>query len=383
MEPAVLAPSPHGRVRLHVSIPRLLHNYRLLAGRCRAIRSSPIAVVKANAYGHGAVPIAKALAEAGADFFAVSSLEEGLALRPHLPHAKILTLGYVPPSAARLAAEAGLTLAVFDTAYARALSESLGNQSLSVHVKVNSGMNRLGFSLARDRLSETVSEISELFSLRGLAPTGIFSHLATADIPHASYTSEAVASFRTVLGALALRGIRLPSHIAASAALLSGEGAGFPLSRFGLALYGYSPTREDLGLLPVARLCCDIAQRYTAPAGAPVGYGATYITKQRECIGILPVGYADGLPRAAQGAFVTVGGVPCPLVGRISMDAAAVLLTDAPTDATTCTLFGDTPDSLWQLADAAGTIPNEILARLGPRVDRIYENEGSLYSHSG
>lgn len=362
-----------GRVRLLVDLDRLVANFCLLRDRLALHGTAPMAVVKANAYGHGMLPVASALFAAGCRRFAVSSVEEGLALRAALPGAYILVLGYVPPAAAPFAAEADLSLAVFSLAYAKTLSRHLGDRPLSVEIKLNSGMNRLGLPLTPDRFEETLAAALAIAADPHLRPVGILSHLASADRPGDGATALAVSRFRAATAALSRRGLALPSHLAASAAVLGGIAPGLAVARLGLALYGYAPAGGGAGLLPVARLVADVASVFSVARGEAVGYGGIWRARRREVIGILPIGYADGLLRAAEGGLVRVAGRLSPLVGRISMDAAAVLVTGIPRrEVREATLFGDDPADLYRLAAAAGTIPYELLAGLGARIDRKY-----------
>ena len=341
----------------------------------------PICVLKADAYGHGAAPIASALYAAGVRRFAVSEIDEALSLSPLLPGAEILVLGYTPPSAAPYAAEAGIALTVADEEGAKAFSHSLHGRRLFVHIKLNSGMNRAGLPLLPQNLDETVDAVCRIAALPGLCPRGIYSHLATADEGYVMATARQMARFRAACSALAGRGLTLPQHIAASAGIALG-GFGTALCRTGLALFGYSPSPLATipGLCPVARLETALSQIYCLPPGEGVGYGATYRTREKEWIGVLSLGYADGLPRAATGARVLVGGCRVPLIGRISMDAATVRLPPAlaATHPRTATVFGDREDDLLELAGTAGTIPYEILARLGQRIDRKYIYDGDF-----
>ena len=375
MEETNFSAGASGRVRLFVDLSRLAANYRLLRDRLAVRGTEPMAVVKANAYGHGMLPVAAALAAEGCRRFAVSSLEEGIALRRVLPGAYILVLGYVPPAAARLAAEEGLSLSVFGLAYARALSHRLGGRPLSVEIKLNSGMNRWGLPLTPDRFEATLRAALAIAADPRLCAVGVFSHLASADRPGDGATALAVSRFRAAVAALARRGLSLPSHLAASAAVLGGVAEGMAVARLGLALYGYPPTpaAAPSGLRPVARLVTDIASVFSVARGERVGYGGVFRARRREVIGILPIGYADGLLRSAEGGSVRVAGRLCPLVGRISMDAAAVLLTGIPRrEAREATLFGEETSDLYRLSEAAGTIPYELLAGLGARIDRKY-----------
>ena len=172
-------------------------------------------------------------------------------------------------------------------------------------------------------------------------------------------------------------------HLSASAAVLSGMADGLPLARLGLALYGYDPMGKDKFLLPIARLFAPFAQIYPIGRGETVGYGGAYRATRRDLVGILPIGYADGLLRACgNGGAVGVGEHRAPFIGRLSMDAAAVSLRGIPrADCREAVIFGNTPADLFALAEAAGTIPYELLAGLGGRIYRKYEYGSSIGDH--
>ncbi len=366
---------PHGRARLTVDLSRLLYNYRLLRERLLASGTEPMAVVKADAYGHGAVQVACALYGAGLSRFAVSSLSEGLALRTALPSADILILGYTPPEDIALAADAGMTLTVHSLAYAKTVSR-VAKRPISAHIKLNSGMNRTGFPLHAPSYDASIEGVLAASALPRLLLSGIYSHLATAEDASCFYTLRQVARFRAALLSLRRRGLSLPAHLAASSAVLMHAAPPLAYARLGLALYGYAPIgcENNAGLLPVARLTVPLAQSYPIPRGEAVGYGADFVARRRERIGILPIGYADGLPRAASGAPIRFGRHFAPIVGRISMDATAVLLTNLPRPSSLATVFGEEAGDLYRLSDAANTIPYEILSGLGPRIVREYQN---------
>ena len=371
---------PRPRACLSVDLARLCHNYRYLAALLARDNTEPIAVVKANAYGHGAIPIAAALYGAGCRRFAVADLCEALPLRAALPPCEILVLGYTPPENARLAADGSVTLTVVDEPHARALSRALGDTVLSVAVKLNCGMNRMGLRLAPDAFDRSVEAILGILRMPRLFVTSIYSHLATADAPAAPETRHAVRLFFAARSALARRGVSLPMHLSASAAVLSRVAVGLPLARLGLALYGYDPLQNDKYLLPIAELSAHIAQIYPIARGECVGYGAAFRAAKRDLVGILPIGYADGLCRAAScGGYALVAGHRAPLIGRISMDAAAISLRGIPrADCRCAVLFGKSPSDLFALAEAAKTIPYELLAGLGQRIDRKYKYGNDL-----
>ncbi|MBQ2719177.1 MAG: alanine racemase [Clostridia bacterium] len=373
------------RAVLLCDLAALRQNYRTVAARLAAVGATPICVVKADAYGHGAAPVTAALRAEGATRFAVATLPEALAILPYLAGGEVLVLGYTPPEDAPLAAAAGVTLTVPDAAYAKALSQTLKGPPLRVAVKLNSGMNRTGFPLLPEAFERTLRAVADVAASARLRLTDLYSHLADADAGLTPSVRRQVARVRAARLALLRRGIAPRAHLSATAGVAYGGAFGLPFARVGLALYGYAPGGAPLSpLVPVSRLMARLAQVYPLPRGEAVGYGGTYRTARRETVGILTLGYADGLPRAAEGACLSVGGHPCPLIGRISMDAAAVLLTGVPRHALThATVFGETAEQLYALSEAAGTIPYELLARLGQRIDRKYlyaDDDG--YPHS-
>lgn len=375
-----LLPSP--RAVLSVDLARLAFNYRYLTSRFCAEGSEPIAVVKADAYGHGAHRIAEALYALGCRRFAVAELGEALSLRTALPPCEILVLGYTPPENAPIAALHGITLTVADVKYAKTISHLLKGRVLSVHIKLNSGMNRTGFRLVGGEFDRTVGAICRLCEIPHIRITGIYSHLACADAPESVENLRAVRIFLAARSALLRAGVDRPMHLSASAGVLTGVARGLPLCRLGLALYGYDPLRRDTSLLPVATLSAPLVQVYPIGRGEYVGYGATFRAARRDVVGILPIGYADGLLRAlGNGGRVRVGAHYAPFIGRISMDASAISLRGIPrADCREAVIFGKDPADLFALAAAADTIPYELLAGLGQRIMRKYEY-GNLGDH--
>ncbi len=363
---------------LSVDLSALQENYRALLRYLR--RQNPalrgvICVVKANAYGQGALPIARALIEAGATRFAVSDLSEALALLPVCRGDRILVLGYTPPEEARLAARHGIALTVHSLLYANELKKRLKDQKLAIHIKLNSGMNRLGFSLSPPDFS---SSLRDILSLRGggpLYPVGIYSHLASADEQDGLCALQKQ-RFQKAYAALSLAGMRLTAHLGASAEGLYTGGAPYPLCRLGLSLFGYAPAPlpRGLRLTPISTLSSVLSQTYLLRKGERVGYGGGFEAKREERIGILSLGYADGLPRGAEGGFVYYKKTPLPLIGRVSMDSAAVLLSGAPPipPFSRLRLFGKDPEEMLALCRHLNTIPYELLAGLGNRIHRKY-----------
>ncbi len=366
------------RTVLSVDLSALQENYRALFTHLR--RQNPalrgvICVVKANAYGQGALPIVKALQEAGATRFAVSDLSEAMALLPVCHGKRILVLGYTPPEEAPLAARHGISLTVHSLLYARVLEKHLKGQKLGIHIKLNSGMNRLGFSLSPPDLATSLREVLSLRESPCLCPLSLYSHLASADRRDGLYERQE-RRFRQAIVSLSLAGMALPAHLGASAEGLYSGGAPYPLCRLGLSLFGYAPTPlpKGLRLTPISTLSSVLSQTYLLRKGERVGYGGDFLAKKEERIGILSLGYADGLPRGAEGGLVYYKKTPVPLIGRVSMDSAAVLLSGAPPipPFSRLRLFGEDPLEMLALCRHLDTIPYELLAGLGNRIVRKY-----------
>ncbi len=317
-----------------------------------------IAVVKANAYGHGVELAVPALVAAGCRFFAVATPDEALAVRTLAPDADILVLGYTPPDAAAQLSEGRITQTVFSTEYALALAKT--GVPLAVHIKIDCGMCRLGFSPAQIR------EINALFALKTLTVTGLFTHFPCADTD--------VARTRAQLARFCLLRAALPrplfAHAAASAAALALPEAVLDAPRVGLALYGISPV-AGIALRPALRLCAPLVQIREIAPGTAVSYGGDFVAKSPTRIGVLPCGYADGLHRCLQGMTVYLchNGIafPLSLCGRICMDQCMVDLGNTPAEVgdVVC-LYRDVE----AVAARAGTIPYEILSNISPRVVR-------------
>lgn len=353
------------RVFATVDTAALARNFRLLSAH--APRKRIIAVVKANAYGHGIGIAVPTLLAAGCHDFAVATLDEALAVRALAPDADILILGYTPPVHADMLADARLTQTVFSLDYARALAAR--GRRISVHLKIDGGMCRLGFS-PRDKRG-----ILAALACAPLTATGIYTHFPVAD-SNPTATQHALALFTRLRAEISAHGYPLFAHAAASAALLSLPDTALDGVRPGLALYGIAPVQTSLPLSPVLSLHAPVVQIHRVPRGTPVGYGGDFVTKRPSRIGTLPVGYADGFPRAMQGFPLTLchAGKDFRIfpAGRICMDQMTVDLTDTPAR------VGDTV-TLWRDARAPAahldTIPYEILTALSPRVTRLIKEE--------
>lgn len=354
-----------------ISLSALRANYRFL--RALASPARLICVVKADAYGHGAVRVAQALISEGADFFAVARLSEALTLRRAGIGCDILILAPGDPREANRLSSLRLTQTVGSLAYAKALDEAANGTPVSIQIKLDCGMGRLGFPIADPASAAAVLAAARLPSL---LPTGVFSHLPTSDDPLdgglASRMQGAVVNFHKHL---ASSGLKLPLHLYSSAGLLRfGYDSAFAFMRPGIALYGYPPS-EALScpaLTPVLNLSAPILQVRALSVGETVGYGCTYRAEKPLTAVLLGIGYADGLPRAASGGIISVGGMPALLAGRVSMDLSVAVLPAGvrPSPEARAVLFGDSPAALPALAGRAGTIPYELLSRITARVRR-------------
>ena len=354
------------------------------------------AVVKADAYGHGAVAVARALHGAGAAGFAVSCLGEARHLRRHGITLPILVLGYTDPAFAAGLANQGITQAVFSPEYARALSAAAvaAGVSVSCHLKVDTGMGRIGFAV-RGNFGAAVAALCECYELPGLSVTGMFQHYAVADstgADDAAYTAEQQALFARTVEAVRAAGYA-PGvvHSANSAAQLCHPEWNGDMTRAGIVLYGLAPSPElpFPALRPVMTLKAVITQVKMLQPGESVSYGRRYTAETPRRVATVSVGYADGYPRRLSGndagGVMLVRGQAAPVLGRVCMDQTVIDVTDIPAAAMgdEVTVFGpagaeagaDTADTI---AQKTGTINYEVVCGISRRVPRVYLQGGAL-----
>lgn len=369
------------RTWAEIDLSRLEHNYRALralAGpKCKFL-----GVAKANAYGHGAVPVARKLEKLGCDYLAVACLDEAVELREAGVGTPILILGPTAPEYTGELLDRDLTQTVGDVetglAFARG-AEARGG-TLKVHLKVDTGMSRLGFLCNEASMDASVADIARICALSGLRAEGIFTHFSDADGSE-EYTMCQFTRFLDTLDKLAARGVRFEiRHCAASAAVLNYPCTHLDMIRPGIALYGHYPAPDmehTCPLLPVLSLKSRVAAVRALPAGTQVSYGRTHTLKRDSLLAVLPVGYADGFFRLFSDRLaVELRGRRAPLVGRVCMDLCMVDVTDIPgvVPGDVATLYGDkTPVEAG--AELAGTIPYELLCDVSPRVPRVYRGE--------
>jgi alanine racemase len=373
---------------LQISLSSLRHNARLLRDLVGARRAA--FVVKGNAYGHGLVPVARAI-EPFATRLCVYTLDEGLALRSGGVNAPVLVLGPIPHEAVDDALAADLEMVLWSAdEFVRRLSAAARKRQRSaiVHVKVNADLNRLGFEP-----HDLVNALDDLLGMPEIVIAGVFSHLASAEELDSPYTMHQLAAFEHALAQakplLDRRSLAPLRHIAASAAAMLWPQTRLDMARFGIALYGLWPsrqTREAMGATPLDLQAAlsyrsQIVVTRTIAAGASVGYGGSFHAPREMRIGVLPAGYADGVPRALSNrGAVAVEGAICPIVGRVAMNMTEIDLTAAPNArvGSMVTLIGrdggaaiGTDD--W--ATWAETINYEIVTRLPSELRRQYVEE--------
>jgi alanine racemase len=372
------------RTWAEIDLDALEYNFRALGAQLKG-GGRIMAVIKADAYGHGAVPVAKELASCGVAFLGVAIWEEAAPLVEAGVSAPILILGGCCPEQASEIVRHDVKCSLFDMETARVLSRSAQEQQkeAGVHLKVDTGMGRLGI------MPEDVPAfVRELEKLPRIKLEGVMSHLAAADDPaQAAYTNEQKARFGRIVKWCEENSPDLQwYHIDNSAAVLSASNSSYPLARLGIALYGSlsSPGMESaVDLKPVMRLKTRILQLRQIPAGWGISYGRTFVTERESRIGVLPAGYADGYPRSLSNRFFTlVRGRPAPIVGRVCMDMMMIDLTDIPEaeqgdEAVLIGADGGRSITADRMAEAAGTISYEILTGIGPRVPRIFIKNGA------
>lgn len=308
-----------------------------IAANIRAIRAhvgpatAVMAVVKANAYGHGMLPVALAALHGGAERLAVARVEEGLQLRAAGISVPVLVLGYTPPGMAAAAVQAGLTLTVTEPAVVQAVAEAAEHQGVTarVHVKLDTGMGRFGLLP-----EEAVGFLQSVAEASGLLLEGVFTHFAAADALDKTYTQGQFAVFQEVLALAEKAGLAIPlRHVANSAATLDLPAMHLDAVRPGIAIYGLHPSAENrppFALRPALALKSRVARVRTLPPGASISYGRTYITPRALPVALVPLGYGDGFPRllSNRGA-VLINGRHCPIVGRVCMDQFVVDISSA------------------------------------------------------
>ncbi|MET8133268.1 alanine racemase [Streptomyces sp. NPDC005251] len=371
------------RARAEIDLAALRANVRTL--RAHAPTAAVMAVVKSDAYGHGAVPCARAAREAGATWLGTATPEEALALRAAGLPGRIMCWLWTPggPWAEAIEADVDVSVSGMWALREAALAAEAVGSPARVQLKADTGLGRGGCQPAD--WPELVAEALGAETRGLITVTGLWSHFACADEPGHPSIQAQLALFREMVAYAEEQGVRPEvRHIANSPATLTLPESHFDLVRTGIAVYGISPSPElgtpaDFGLRPVMTLSASLSLVKHAPAGHGVSYGHHYVTPGETTLGLVPVGYADGIPRHASGTGpVLIGGKWRTVAGRVAMDQFVVDLGgDEPEPGARAVLFGpgdggEPTAEDW--ARAAGTIAYEIVTRIGTRVPRVYVN---------
>lgn len=347
-----------------------------------------MAIIKTDAYGHGAVPVAKALNEIGIYAFGVATVEEAVQLRRAGLENPILILGYVFPADYELLVKNDIMHAVFQYETAKALSEqaSVLSKTVKIHIKVDTGMGRIGMQTTE----ESLAEIEKIAALPNLEIDGIFTHFACADEADKTSCLHQKEKFLDFVQKLDARGINIPiKHMCNSAGIIEFPDGFLNMTRSGIMTYGLYPSEEvnkaNLKLQPALQLKSHVAFVKSVGKGFTVSYGSTYVTdKKQTVIATVPVGYGDGYPRALSNkGRVLIHGQYAPIVGRVCMDQMMVDVTDIPNvrQGDTVTLVGTDGDkriSVEEVADNAYSFNYEFCCGINKRVPRVYIRNGEV-----
>lgn len=375
------------RAWVDIDLDALAHNYHAIRDWTRRDGGEPVklmGIVKANAYGHGAPTVARKLQELGAEMLGVACLSEAVELRQTGITIPILCLGQTTEDMADDLLEYDVTQTVGDLELGRALSAAAvaAGKELSIHIKLDTGMGRLGFMWREGTQEKAVEEIRALCALPGLKVEGVYTHFAVAD-EDVDYTELQGRRFLEARAALEQAGLHLENyHCASSSAVLNYSWTHMDMIRPGIALYGRYPDLESASrgepqLIPMMTLKARVTSVRTMPAGAKLGYGCTAALTRESRIAVLSVGYADGVPRALSNKLqIKLHGVSCPILGRICMDMCMADVTALPQ-----VKVGDVAviydQDLEHIAELAGTVPDELVCRVSARVPRVYWENGS------
>ncbi|MCE5323920.1 alanine racemase [bacterium] len=337
--------------------------------------------VKANGYGHGAVQVGRACVQAGADALCVSCVEEAVELRDAGINAAVMTLGCSSNDAAETLVEYGIESTLCDLDFARALSDAAvkNGKKASVHIKVDTGMGRIGI-----RPDEAVDFVKAVAALPSISIRGMFTHFPCSDEDDRSFTLSQIDIFKQTAIYLKQAGIEIPLlHTSNSGGILAYPEADFDAVRPGIMVYGYYPSNEvakSISIREVLTLKSRIVFMKEAEKGTGISYGRTHVLKRRSKVATVPIGYGDGYFRLLSNkAAAAIRGQKVPLIGRVCMDQCMFDVTDVPgaNVGDEVVLYGGGYDylSVARIADSIGTISYELLCDISPRVPRLYLNE--------
>lgn len=377
----------YSRVYAEIDLSNLLLNVKELTKNLTS-NTKLLPVIKADAYGHGAVPIAKELEEMDSVHgYAVATVEEAMVLKRNQIKKPILLFSSLFKEQFDKIVENEFRATVFQYETAQLLSEIAlkQNKTAYIHLKIDTGMSRIGFFPN----ASSLDEIEKISKLENLVIEGIFTHFSRSDETDKSWTYSQLDSFEQFIKQLEQRGITIPFHHSSnSAATIDLNGADHNLTRPGIALYGLWPSEEvekqKVNIKPVLSLKSQIAFIKTIPAGTPVGYGASYVSSKEVLLATIPVGYGDGYPRSLSNkGMVLIHGLRANICGRICMDQFMVDVSHIPDVkiGDTVTIVGeDGADNIYveELADLSGRFNYEFVCDLGKRIPRVFKKNGII-----
>lgn len=371
------------RTWAEIDLDALAHNYRALRAQMGP-RSRFLGVVKADAYGHGAIQVSRTLEELGAAYLAISNIDEARELRLAGVHLPILQLGLTPPDQTAAVIENSVTQAVWSEASATAFSQEAirAGGRMKAHIKLDTGMSRLGFQCDESHFEQSLEAICRVCGLPGLDVEGAFTHFSVSDEASADsrdYTLLQHERFETMLRRLAERGVTFSiCHCANSGATVSYTQFAHDMFRPGIITYGIGDQAQLLGLKPVMTLKSVIGVVKDYDPDTTISYGRTFRTGRPSRIGVLPIGYADGFHRVLSNQWqVWTPYGTAPIAGRICMDMCMIDLTSLPQvgEGDEVEIFGP-HNSVNEAAKLAGTISYELTCAVSKRVPRIYKKDG-------
>ena len=374
------------RTWAEIDIDALKHNYRTLRKKVGE-KVKFLGVVKADAYGHGSVVVARTLEKEGADYLAVSSIDEAMELRVNGIKMPILILGHTPKEQVERLIEYDITQAVSCKAKAIQYSDEASRlgRELKIHIKVDTGMSRLGFLCNEDYFDTGVDGICEALNMPGLSAEGIFTHFAVSDETgdeYSAYTKHQFKLFCDVIEAVEAKWGRKFAirHCANTGAVARYPETYLDMVRPGLLLYGYGEFAEELNLKPVMTLKTTVSTIKIYPKDTAISYGGIYKTTDQTRVGVVPYGYADGFFRCLSNKYslMTEDG-PARVLGKICMDMCMIDLTNKPDVdvGSEVEIFGNN-NSIDGMAALAGTIPYELTCEVSKRVPRTYIEDGKI-----
>ncbi len=364
------------RVEVLINLSSIKHNYKhlknIVGSDCKVMP-----VVKADAYGHGAARVSAALVEAGADFFAVASLEEAMELRKSGVESDILIFGVTCVEYMPLLNEYNLIQTAVSVEYAELLSKNGGGR---VHIKIDTGMSRLGlYCHSQEDIKDAVESIEKIQNYKSINIEGIFTHFADSDKPSTNFTEKQFSIFSELLNAAKSKNIKLGlRHCCNSAAILNFPHMKLDMVRAGISLYGLTPLphTRDKSLRVAMTLKCRISAVAMLKKGDSISYGRTFTAQKDIKVAVLSIGYADGLFRSfSDKAFVKINDKKAKIIGTICMDLCVAEVSDIHCRPGDEAIIFETADDINTLADILGTINYEIICSPNHRVKRLYTDE--------